>query len=140
MRKAIDRLVRVVHGKRDAFTLEVVHVQLGRLASAFRCVDKLKLAGAGSDEVGRAVLECQLSRWTEVVCDELTWSPKACRPIQIGLTHPGTGLGIDFKMIGSRKTVPPRMFRIYRPISASCGSLMWATGSSRCHSDFATSP
>jgi len=42
-----------------------------------------------------------------------TWSPKACRPIQIGLVHPGTGLGILSRMMGSRKTVPPRMFRIW---------------------------
>lgn len=35
----------------------------------------------------------------------------------IGLVQPGTGLGIFSRMMGSRKTVPPRMFRIYHPVS-----------------------
>ena len=42
----------------------------------------------------------------------LYWSPKACLPIQIGLTQPCTYLGIFFIMMGSRKTVPPIMFLI----------------------------
>jgi hypothetical protein len=31
----------------------------------------------------------------------------------IGFTHPGIGFGIRSMMIGSLKTVPPRIFRIY---------------------------
>ena len=31
----------------------------------------------------------------------------------IGFTQPGTGFGTRDRMIGSRKTVPPRMFRIF---------------------------
>lgn len=31
----------------------------------------------------------------------------------MGFVQPGTGLGIFSKMMGSLKTVPPRMFRIY---------------------------
>jgi hypothetical protein len=42
-----------------------------------------------------------------------TWSPNACRPMTMGLTHPGMGLGMRLRMMGSRKTVPPRMLRIY---------------------------
>lgn len=34
----------------------------------------------------------------------------------MGFTQPGTGFGIRFKMIGSRKTVPPRILRIYRTV------------------------
>lgn len=43
---------------------------------------------------------------------DLYWSPNAWRPIVMGLVHPGTGLGIDGQMMGSRKTVPLRMLRI----------------------------
>ena len=32
--------------------------------------------------------------------------------MQMGLVHPGTNLGIVWQMIGSLKTVPPRMFRM----------------------------
>ena len=44
---------------------------------------------------------------------ERYWSPNACRPITIGFVHPGTGFGIFSRMMGSRNTVPPRIFRIY---------------------------
>src|SRR5947209_15012791 len=40
------------------------------------------------------------------------WSPKACRPMTIGLVQPGTSRGTLEITIGSRKMVPPRMFRI----------------------------
>ncbi|CKS58787.1 Uncharacterised protein [Mycobacterium tuberculosis] len=40
------------------------------------------------------------------------WSPKACRPMTIGLVHPGTSRGTLEITIGSRKIVPPKMFRI----------------------------
>ena len=42
----------------------------------------------------------------------LYWSPKACLPMQIGLTHPWTYRGMFFIIIGSLKTVPPIIFRI----------------------------
>ena len=42
----------------------------------------------------------------------LYWSPNACLPMQIGLTHPCTYLGIFFIIIGSLKTVPPIIFLI----------------------------
>jgi hypothetical protein len=32
----------------------------------------------------------------------------------MGFTQPGIGLGIRSRMMGSRKTVPPRMLRIYK--------------------------
>ena len=32
--------------------------------------------------------------------------------MQMGLVHPGTNLGIIWQMIGSLKTVPPRILRI----------------------------
>src|SRR6266702_1000666 len=37
----------------------------------------------------------------------------------MGLTHPGTGRGMRSRMIGSRKTVPPRMLRICARCSAT---------------------
>ena len=40
------------------------------------------------------------------------WSPKAWRPITIGLVQPGTSRGTFEITIGSRKITPPRMFRI----------------------------
>lgn len=40
------------------------------------------------------------------------WSPKAWRPMTIGFVQPGTGFGMRLRMMGSRKTVPPRMLRI----------------------------
>ena len=40
------------------------------------------------------------------------WSPNAWRPITIGFVQPGTSRGTFEMMIGSRKTVPPRMLRI----------------------------
>lgn len=42
----------------------------------------------------------------------LYWSPCAWRPIMIGLVHPGTSRGMFLHTIGSRKTVPPRIFLI----------------------------
>lgn len=42
----------------------------------------------------------------------LTWSPWAWRPMTIGLVHPGTRRGTFWQIIGSRNTVPPRMFLI----------------------------
>lgn len=42
----------------------------------------------------------------------LTWSPWACLPMVMGLVQPGTRRGIFLQMMGSRKTVPPRMFRM----------------------------
>ena len=40
------------------------------------------------------------------------WSPKAWRPITIGLVQPGTRRGTFEITIGSRKMTPPRMLRI----------------------------
>ena len=40
------------------------------------------------------------------------WSPKAWRPITIGLVQPGTSRGMFEITIGSRKMTPPRMLRI----------------------------
>ena len=40
------------------------------------------------------------------------WSPKAWRPMTIGLVQPGTNRGTFEITIGSRKMVPPRMFRM----------------------------
>ena len=40
------------------------------------------------------------------------WSPKAWRPMMIGLFQPGTRRGMLLMMIGSRKITPPRMLRI----------------------------
>jgi len=42
----------------------------------------------------------------------LTWSPKAWRPMVMGLTQPVTRRGTLEMMMGERKTVPPRMLRI----------------------------
>ena len=42
----------------------------------------------------------------------LYWSPKAWRPITIGLVQPGTRRGTLEITIGSRKITPPRMLRI----------------------------
>lgn len=39
-----------------------------------------------------------------------TWSPKACLPIVMACVQPGTRRGMFLQRIGSRKTVPPRMF------------------------------
>ena len=44
------------------------------------------------------------------------WSPNAWRPITIGLIHPGTGRGMRSRTIGSRKTVPPRILRIWEGV------------------------
>lgn len=41
-----------------------------------------------------------------------TWSPWACLPMVMGLVQPGTRRGMFLQMMGSRKTVPPRMFRM----------------------------
>lgn len=41
-----------------------------------------------------------------------TWSPWACLPMVMACVQPGTSLGMFLQMIGSRKTVPPRMFLI----------------------------
>lgn len=43
-------------------------------------------------------------------CVSPTWSPKACLPIVMGCVQPGTSLGMFLQTIGSRNTVPPRMF------------------------------
>lgn len=40
------------------------------------------------------------------------WSPKACLPMMIGFSQPGTSRGIFLQIMASRKTVPPRMFLI----------------------------
>lgn len=45
-------------------------------------------------------------------CMGLTWSPWACLPMVMGLVQPGTRRGIFLQMMGSRNTVPPRMFRM----------------------------
>lgn len=42
----------------------------------------------------------------------LTWSPWACLPMVMGLVQPGTRRGMFLQMMGSRNTVPPRMFRM----------------------------
>ena len=55
---------------------------------------------------------CVLAAAGESAESKRTWSPKACRPMTIGFTHPGMGFGIFERMIGSRNTVPPRMLRI----------------------------
>ena len=47
-----------------------------------------------------------------IVSVALYWSPKAWRPITIGLVHPGTSLGTFLAMIGCLNTVPPRIFLI----------------------------
>lgn len=39
-----------------------------------------------------------------------TWSPWACLPMVIGFVQPVTRRGMFLQMIGSLKTVPPRMF------------------------------
>jgi len=56
VRKARDRIIGVIHRKCDAFALEIVHVQRGRLTAALRRIHELKLPGARRDKVGRAVL------------------------------------------------------------------------------------
>ena len=40
------------------------------------------------------------------------WSPKAWRPMTIGLVQPGTSRGTLLMTIGSRKITPPRMLRM----------------------------
>src|ERR1700722_12924387 len=40
------------------------------------------------------------------------WSPKAWRPMMIGLVQPGTSRGTFLQMMGSRNTTPPRMLRM----------------------------
>src|ERR1700722_17757468 len=40
------------------------------------------------------------------------WSPKAWRPMMIGLVQPGTSRGTLRQMMGSRNTTPPRMLRM----------------------------
>src|ERR1700759_3955568 len=40
------------------------------------------------------------------------WTTKAWRPMIIGFFHPGTSRGMLDTIIGSRKIVPPNMFRI----------------------------
>src|ERR1700744_4386582 len=40
------------------------------------------------------------------------WSQKAWRPMTIGFVQPGTSRGTFEITVGSRKMVPPRMFRI----------------------------
>ena len=47
-----------------------------------------------------------------IVSVALYWSPNACRPITIGLVHPGTNRGTFFAIIGCLNTVPPRIFLI----------------------------
>ena len=42
----------------------------------------------------------------------ITWSACACRPMTIGLDHPGTSRGMFLQMIASLNTVPPRILRI----------------------------
>jgi hypothetical protein len=49
-------IIGIIHRKRDAFTLEIIHVQRGRFASALRRIHELELAGPRRDEIRRAVL------------------------------------------------------------------------------------
>jgi len=42
----------------------------------------------------------------------VTWSPCAWRPMIMDLVQPGISRGMVLQIIGSRKTVPPRILRI----------------------------
>jgi len=44
-------------------------------------------------------------------------------PMQMGLVHPGTNLGMVLQMMGSLKTVPPRMFRMVPKNEVGCERL-----------------
>ena len=48
--------------------------------------------------------------YTRCTAEEQTWSPKACLPMVMACVQPVTSLGMFLQMIGSRKTVPPRIF------------------------------
>lgn len=63
----------------------------------------------------REVKKCEmlffsLKKWISAFFLLFTWSPKACLPIVMGTVQPGTSRGMFLQRIGSRKTVPPRMF------------------------------
>ena len=49
-------IISVVHGKGDAFALEIIHVQLGRFAAVLRRIHELELPRARRKEVRCTVL------------------------------------------------------------------------------------
>mmetsp|Transcript_606 Transcript_606/g.2477 ORF Transcript_606/g.2477 Transcript_606/m.2477 type:complete len:255 (+) Transcript_606:318-1082(+) len=54
---------------------------------------------------------CSLPGPENLASVALYWSPKAWRPITMGLVQPGTSRGTFLMRMGSRNTVPPRMLR-----------------------------
>lgn len=71
---------------------------------ALYCRDK-RVAQARGSRWGPGASRAQLALG-------LTWSPWACLPMVMGLVQPGTRRGMFLQIMGSRKTVPPRMFRM----------------------------
>lgn len=72
-------------------------------------------------------------RMFEIMKNPPTWSPWAWRPMTIGLVHPGTRRGTFWQIIGSRNTVPPRMFLIV-PLGLS--HIFFSLNSNKIHIKF----
>lgn len=121
-------LIRVVHPHPTAACREVVHLPLPLLASIGGGKHHLELARSVNNKVcGPVLWDLTTNKSSEIIALSvwmhlwrahnthvafLTWSPKACLPIVMPCVHPGTRRGMFLQIIGSRKTVPSRMFLI----------------------------
>lgn len=125
MRAARSYLVRVVHPHPTTAWLKVIHLPLLLLTSVGRGENHLELARLVYGEICCSVLRDKnimpdlwddspltLKDLSKQALVFLTWSPKACLPIVMGCVHPGTRRGMFLHRIGSRKTVPPKIFRM----------------------------
>lgn len=125
MHAARSYLVRVVHPHPTTAWLKVIHLPLLLLTSIGRGENHLELARLVYGEVCCSVLRGKnimpdlwddsplfLKDPSKQALVFLTWSPKACLPIVMGCVHPGTRRGMFLHRIGSRKTVPPKIFRM----------------------------
>ena len=116
-------LVGVVHPHPNASGREVIHLPLLGTAAILWGEDQLERASSIYHKICGLVLQKGEAVQAKASCGEHestdrvsqawpTWSPWACLPMVMGLVQPGTRRGMFLQMIGSLKTVPPRMFRI----------------------------
>lgn len=120
-----SHLISVVHSHPTAPRREVIHLPLSLFASITWRKHNLELAWLVHNKICGPVLWDWTSKpnmWDRTCISSVsslkqsvtlaifTWSPKACLPMVMGCDQPGTRRGMFLQRIGSRKTVPPRMF------------------------------
>lgn len=118
-------LISVVHPHPTAPWVKVIHLPFILFASISWGENDPELSWLVNDKISCSVLrsnnirsdgwwDCSsvltLKDYSKQALVFLTWSPKACLPIVKCWVHPGMRRGMFLQRIGSRKTVPPKIF------------------------------